>query len=196
VAAAAGLPVQVPRAVAADPDVTGVDDARIGGAQSGRVSIESYTYDPVGGKPVPVVLTGGRMPATPDEIVLAPVTADELHAVIGSTVRLKPRIVKGQPGLAGQLGQHAVVLAGEGVRPGGPLHHDEAEQFARVTDRHDPQLALIAPVQQGRQPDRDPSAPRYPGPRHDRALTVSQHDRLAPASGTDTTRFSTSPAPA
>ena len=55
---------QVLRAVAADPDVTGVDDARIGGAQSGQVSIESYTYDPVAGKRVPVVLTDGRMPVT------------------------------------------------------------------------------------------------------------------------------------
>ena len=54
---------QVLRAVAADPDVTGVDDARIGGAQSGQVSVESFTDDPVGGKRVPVVLTSGRMPA-------------------------------------------------------------------------------------------------------------------------------------
>ena len=36
---------QVLRAVAADPDVTGVDDARVGGAQSGQVSVESFTYD-------------------------------------------------------------------------------------------------------------------------------------------------------
>ncbi len=59
---------QVLKTVAADPDVTGVDDARIAGAQSGQVSVESFTYDPVAGKKVPVVLTGGRMPAAPDEI--------------------------------------------------------------------------------------------------------------------------------
>ena len=53
---------QVLRAVASDPDVTGVDDARVGGAQSGQVSVESYTYDAVGGKQMPVVLTSGRMP--------------------------------------------------------------------------------------------------------------------------------------
>jgi hypothetical protein len=86
------------RAVAADRDVTGVDDARIGGAQSGRVSIESFTYAPVAGKRLPVVLTGGRMPARPDEIALAPTTARELHAVTGSTVRLTggatPRAVR------------------------------------------------------------------------------------------------------
>ena len=79
---------QVLRAVAADPDVTGVDDARVASAQSGQVSVESFTYDPVAGKPVPVVLTGGRMPAAPDEIVLAPTTATELHAATGSVVRL------------------------------------------------------------------------------------------------------------
>jgi hypothetical protein len=79
---------RVLRAVAADRDVTGVDDARIGGAQSGQVSIESFTYAPVAGKRVPVVLTAGRMPATRKEIALAPTTARELHAVTGSTVRL------------------------------------------------------------------------------------------------------------
>ena len=63
---------------------TGVDDARIGGAQSGRVSVESFSYDPVAGKQVPVVLTGGRMPAAPDEVVLAPPTARELHAAVGT----------------------------------------------------------------------------------------------------------------
>jgi FtsX-like permease family len=79
---------QVLRAVAADPDVTGVDDARVGGAQSGQVSVESFTYDPVAGKPVPVVLTSGRMPAAPDEVVLAPTTASELHAATGSVIPL------------------------------------------------------------------------------------------------------------
>jgi hypothetical protein len=79
---------RVLRAVAADRDVTGVDDARIGGAQSGRVSIESFTYAPVGGKRPEVVLTAGRMPASPDEIVLAPTTAQEMHAKTGSVVRL------------------------------------------------------------------------------------------------------------
>jgi MacB-like periplasmic core domain/FtsX-like permease family len=79
---------RVLRAVAADRDVTGVDDARIGGAQSGQVSIESYTYAPVDGKRPAVVLTAGQMPARPDEIVLAPTTAQELGARTGSVVRL------------------------------------------------------------------------------------------------------------
>jgi FtsX-like permease family len=79
---------RVLRAVATDRDVTGVDDARIGGAQSGQVSIESFTYAPVSGKRPTVVLTSGRMAAGPDEIVLAPTTAQEMHAHTGSVVRL------------------------------------------------------------------------------------------------------------
>ena len=94
----AGPASLVLRAVAADRDVIGVNDARIGGAQSGQVSIESYTYTPVAGKQLPIVLTGGRMPRRPGEIALAPVTAHELHAVTGSTVRLTggatPRVVR------------------------------------------------------------------------------------------------------
>src|SRR5262249_51633305 len=68
--------------LAADRDVTGFLDCRINGAQSGRVSIESFTYAPVAGKEVPVVLTGGRMPSTATEIVLAPTTARSLGAGI------------------------------------------------------------------------------------------------------------------
>jgi FtsX-like permease family len=74
--------------VAADRDVTGVDDARIGGAQSGQVSVESFSYTPVAGKRVPAVVTSGRMPAAADEIALAPTTAQQLHAALGSTIHL------------------------------------------------------------------------------------------------------------
>jgi hypothetical protein len=101
---------RVLRAVAADRDVTGVDDARIGGAQSGQVSIESFTYAPVAGKRVPVVLTSGRMPATPNEIALAPATARELHAVTGSTIRLT----------GGTTTPRAVKVAGIAFVPAGP----------------------------------------------------------------------------
>jgi hypothetical protein len=103
---------QVLRAVTADPDVTGVDDALVGGAQSGQVSVESFTYTPVGGKQIPVVLTGGRMPAAPDEIVLAPTTASEMHAAIGSVVRL-----------SGAAGPQPMTVTGIGFVPAGP-HND------------------------------------------------------------------------
>jgi hypothetical protein len=76
------------RRVAASRDVTGLDDARVAVAQSGQVSITTYTYEPVGGKRLPVVLTAGRLPTAPDEIVLAPTTAGQLHAATGATIRL------------------------------------------------------------------------------------------------------------
>jgi FtsX-like permease family len=79
---------QVLRAVAADPQVTGVDDALVAGAQSGTESVESFTYTAVSGKRVPVVLTGGRMPTSASEIVLGPITAKAMHTTIGSTIRL------------------------------------------------------------------------------------------------------------
>jgi len=100
---------RVLRAVAADRDVTGVDDARIGGAQSGQVSIESFTYDPVGGKRPAVVLTAGRMPANRNEIVLAATTAQQLHARTGSVVRL-----------TGGTTAKAVRVTGIGFVPVGP----------------------------------------------------------------------------
>ncbi|HEY2266931.1 MAG TPA: FtsX-like permease family protein [Streptosporangiaceae bacterium] len=99
-------------AVARDPDVTGVDDALVGGAQSGQVSVESFTYDPVGGKPVPVVLTSGRMPATADEIVLAPTTASQMHAVTGSVVHL-----------TGAKDLRAMTVTGIGFVPQGPHNY-------------------------------------------------------------------------
>jgi hypothetical protein len=101
---------RVLRAVAADRDVTGVDDALIGGAQSGQVSVESFTYAPVGGKRPAVVLTSGRMPARPGEIVLAPTTAQELHAGTGSVVRLTGGGTTARP----------VRVTGIGFVPSGP----------------------------------------------------------------------------
>jgi hypothetical protein len=100
---------QVLRAVAADRAVTGVADLRIGGAQSGHVSIESFSYDPVAGKRVPVVLTGGRMPASANEIVLAPTTAHDMNAAIGSTVRL-----------TGGATPRTMTVTGTGFVPAGP----------------------------------------------------------------------------
>ena len=100
---------RVLHAVAADRDVTGVDDARIAGAQSGQFSIESFTFDPVAGKRPSVILTGGRMPATRNEIVLAPTTARQLHAVTGSTIRL-----------TGGASPRTVLVTGIGFVPPGP----------------------------------------------------------------------------
>ena len=63
---------QVLRAVAADRDVTGVDDARIGGAQSGQVSVESFTYDAGGGQAGPGGPDRRADAGRASEIVLGP----------------------------------------------------------------------------------------------------------------------------
>jgi hypothetical protein len=104
---------KVLRAVAADRDVTGVDDARIGGAQAGQVSVESFTYDAVGGKRTPPVLTAGRMPSGPGEIALAPITAQQLNAAPGSVIRLR----------GGGAKQQKLTVSGIAFVPAGP-HND------------------------------------------------------------------------
>ena len=59
--------------------------------------------------------------------------------------------------LAGQLGQHPVVLLGEGVAVVRPLEHDQAEQLARVADRRPTRSwSSLAPDEQVGQPHRDP----------------------------------------
>jgi len=117
---AAAPPNVVDRAAAADPDVAGYLDVRIGGAQSGLVSIESFTYAPVDGKQLPVVLTAGRMPASPAEIALAPTTARALHAGVGSVVRL-----------TGGAAARPMTVSGIGFVPAGP--HNSYDQGAWLT---------------------------------------------------------------
>ena len=74
--------------MAASPLVAGYLDLRVGGAQAKGVSIESFTYAPVDGKRVPVVLTAGAMPNAPGQITLAPTTARELGVGVGSQLQL------------------------------------------------------------------------------------------------------------
>ena len=95
-------------------------DVRIGGAQSGLVSIESFTYAPVDGKRVPVVLTAGRMPASPAEIALAPTTARSLHAGVGSAIRL-----------TGGAAARTLTVSGIAFVPTGP--HNSYDQGAWLT---------------------------------------------------------------
>jgi hypothetical protein len=82
--------------------------------------VESFTYAPLAGKQVPAVLTDGRMPSAPDEIVLAPTTASEMHAATGSVVRL-----------AGAAGPRALTVTGIGFVPSGP--HNNYDQGAWLT---------------------------------------------------------------
>jgi FtsX-like permease family len=107
-------------AIAADRDVTGLNDARIAVAQSGQVSMTTYTYDPVAGKRLPVVLTAGRVPATDSEILLAPTTARQLHTAAGATIHI-----------TGSAGPRTVTVAGVGFVPEGP--HNSYDSGAWVT---------------------------------------------------------------
>jgi len=107
-------------AIAADRDVTGLNDARIAVAQSRHVSITTYTYDPVAGKRLPVVLTAGRMPATESEIVLAPTTARQLDTAAGAAIQV-----------TGSAGRRTVTVAGVGFVPEGS--HNTYDSGAWVT---------------------------------------------------------------
>lgn len=73
-------------ALAADPDVDAVLDARLAVIDLGGTPVSAFTYAPVAGARFPVVLRSGRLPATADEIVLAPTTAAQLGATTGSAV--------------------------------------------------------------------------------------------------------------
>jgi hypothetical protein len=113
-------PGVVSRVAAADRDVTGYLDVRIGGAQAGPVSVESFTYAPVDGKRVPVVLTAGRMPEGPAEVALAPTTARSLHAGVGSAIRL-----------TGGTTPRTLTVSGIAFVPTGP--HNDYDQGAWLT---------------------------------------------------------------
>lgn len=75
-------------ALAADPDVFAVTDLRVSSGTSKATTVVTHTYDPVG-TPVPLVLTQGVEPVGDDDIVLAPTTARELDAEVGSIVPLR-----------------------------------------------------------------------------------------------------------
>jgi hypothetical protein len=111
---------QVTQAVAARPDVAGFLDSRVGGAQSGDVSIESFSYNPIDGKRVPVVLTAGSLPSGPAEITLAPTTARKLDAGVGSVIRL-----------SGGPGARKMTVTGIGFVPAGP--HNTYDEGAWLT---------------------------------------------------------------
>jgi hypothetical protein len=106
--------------LATSRDVAGLNDSKSAVAQAGQLSVTTYTYAPVGGKRMHVVLTGGRMPARPDEIVLAPTTASQVHASVGSTIRL-----------SGGVKPVNVKVTGTGFVPEGP--HNEYDSGAWMT---------------------------------------------------------------
>jgi hypothetical protein len=110
-------------AAARDPDVSGVDDARIGVAEAAGqgTSLALYTDDAVGA-PIPIVLLAGRRPGSDDEIVLAPSSASRLDAAPGSRVAV-----------TGGEGRHRdLAVVGIGFVPVGPHNDYDAGGWVRA----------------------------------------------------------------
>ena len=93
-----------------NPDLLGVEDARsavaTGAGGSGSVTLYSYRAEP---KPLPTVVTSGRMPRSADEVLLAPRSLEALHAKLSDHVQL-----------TGSKGTATFTVTGTGLVPAGP----------------------------------------------------------------------------
>jgi ABC-type lipoprotein release transport system permease subunit len=114
-------------AIAKDGDVAGVDDARtaIATGPGGGASISLWEYGP-GTKPLPVVITSGRMATTSSEVVLAPRTLAALHKSVGDQVQLT----------GSRSGSKTFTITGSGLVPQGP-HNGYADGGWITTDGFD-----------------------------------------------------------
>jgi hypothetical protein len=101
-------------AIAADPDVVGVNDGLVAVAESENASVTMYTHDSVGA-PIPTVLITGRLPAAADEVALGATSARLIGAEVGSRVEL-----------TGGKGPRRLTVTGIGFIPSGP-HNDYDE---------------------------------------------------------------------
>jgi ABC-type antimicrobial peptide transport system permease subunit len=74
-------------ALAADPDVAGLNDARVSVAHAGAggTTVALFSHDPVG-RPIDTVLISGRLPASASEVTLAPASATSARVRIGSRI--------------------------------------------------------------------------------------------------------------
>jgi ABC-type lipoprotein release transport system permease subunit len=92
------------------PDVSGYDHAAtaVATGPGGNSSISLWEYGE-STKPLPVVITSGRMVEAADEVVLAPATLSAMHKHVGD------RVV-----LSGDGGSHEFAVVGAGLVPAGP----------------------------------------------------------------------------
>jgi FtsX-like permease family len=97
--------------MAADPDVAAVDNMRISVAEVERVPVTLFTLDPVDAPWEPVV-TEGRTPDGPDEVALAPGSAEAMGVAVGDVVPMN-----------GTLGVRDMTVSGIAFVPEGP-HND------------------------------------------------------------------------
>lgn len=95
----------------------GVADTRIAVAtgSGGKASVPLWEYRAAAGKPLPVVVLDGQLPATADQVMLAPQTMSLLHAHVGGSVQL-----------TGSRGRKTMRVTGSGLVPLGP-HNGYAE---------------------------------------------------------------------
>ena len=129
------------------PGVAGVNDTRVAVASSRQdVPVPLRTFDPVGAGIEPV-LTEGRMPRGPDEVLLAPDSMIALDAHVG-----------GRLTLSGAKGERTLTVVGAGLLPvafqygystGGWVTPDG---LAALFDGYDFRLALLQ-VRPGWAPD-------------------------------------------
>ncbi|TDD96659.1 ABC transporter permease [Jiangella asiatica] len=73
--------------LAADPDVTAVNDTRVAVAEAGGRPVTLFTLDPVDA-PLRPVLVDGRAPQTPAEVALAPDSAESMGLSVGEVVAM------------------------------------------------------------------------------------------------------------
>jgi ABC-type lipoprotein release transport system permease subunit len=155
-------------AVAANRDVAGVDDARtaVATGPDGVASVSLWEYAP-GTKPLPVVITSGRMATMPSEVVLAPRTLAALHKSVGDRVQLT----------GSTSGSTTFTITGAGLVPEGP-HNGYADGgwittqgFDSIFTGYKYRIELIA-VREGMNPEAVSAS-----------LTTAVHKAVPPAEG-------------
>jgi len=98
--------------IAGVPGVSAVNDSKLDVAHAGNgAAVSLISYAPVE-RPLDVVLTAGRMPRTPDEVVLTPGSAAAVGMAVGGTVRF-----------SAPLADRELTLVGTGFVPSSP-HND------------------------------------------------------------------------
>lgn len=99
------------KALTANSDVDGFDDARtaVATGTDENSSVSLWTYA-AGTKPVPVVVTSGRMPESDGEVLLAPQSVKAMHARVGEKIMFSGSRGKSVP----------FTVTGIGFVPAGP----------------------------------------------------------------------------
>lgn len=121
-----GLPLEINLAtLTADPDVTGALYAPYASAEAGHRFVMTFSFGPRAGWPG-MVLIAGVPPRTRDEVVLAPTTARQLGARVGSVISFS-----GQSGTAGDSRHLTVRVTGLGFVP--HTDHNDYDSGAWLT---------------------------------------------------------------